>query len=282
VSNISGSIAILGGKGMLGSDLVVLCKQRGIETKIYDLPEFDITDQQQLKEAVASSDLIVNCAAYTNVDGAESETGLAHKINAEAVGQLGRLAKELDKWVLHISTDFVFDGELDRPYVETDKANPLGEYGKSKLQGERLLIESQCKYSIMRVQWTYGRAGNNFVTKVLDRAKQAGKLTIVDDQIGSPTSTIELSKVICELLLKRPQGLYHFAAGGYVSRFDMARFVIEKLNMDVEMKPCKSSDFETPAQRPLNSRFCCDKISAILDKPILPWQQPLERFLEMP
>jgi len=279
MSNVPSTVAILGGRGMLGSDLAIACKERGIETKIFDLPQFDITNEPQLKEAVDSSDLIVNCAAYTNVDGAESESGLAYKINAEAVGRLGRTAKQSDKWVLHISTDFVFDGTDDSPYVETDQPNPLGEYGKSKLAGERLLVESGCRCCIMRVQWTYGKAGNNFVSKILDRAKQTGRLKVVDDQVGSPTATTEVSKAIYELLKKRPKSLFHFAAGGYVSRFDMAGFIIEKLDMDVDLKPCKSSDFTSPAQRPLNSRFCCDKISEVLDEPILPWQEPLERFL---
>ncbi|MBN1796364.1 MAG: dTDP-4-dehydrorhamnose reductase [Sedimentisphaerales bacterium] len=274
------TVVILGGRGMLGTDLAQACKQRNIKTKIFDLPEFDITNEEQLKKAVASSDLIVNCAAYTNVDGAESETALAHKVNAEAVGCLGQIAKGTGKWVFHISTDFVFDGNLDRPYIETDEPNPISEYGKSKLAGEQLLVESGCANCIMRVQWTYGKAGSNFVKKIIERARQTGKLKVVDDQVGSPTATTEAAKAICELLTKQPVGLFHFASAGYVSRFGMAKFIIEKLNMNVELQACKSSNFQAPAGRPLNSRFCCDKISAILDEPIRHWQRPLEEFLE--
>ena len=132
-------IAILGGKGMLGTDLARLCEQQGFDVKVFDLPEFDITNSKQLKQVVGGVDAIVNCAAYTNVDGAESETKLAHQVNAEAVGRLGAVSKDTDKWVLHIRTDFVFDGQLNTPYVETDLTNPINAYGKSKLAGERLL-----------------------------------------------------------------------------------------------------------------------------------------------
>lgn len=276
---MKGLVAILGGRGMLGTDLMNTCGQRGIACDVFDLPDFDITDAKQVTEAIKNCDVVVNCAAYTNVDGAESEKELAYEVNADAAGQLGRIAKELGKWALHISTDFVFDGSGDKPYVESDEPNPLNEYGRSKLAGEREFFESGCDGSIMRVEWTYGSAGNNFVTKLLSRAKDTGKLRVVDDQIGSPTATAEAAKAICELLIKRPNDLYHFAADGYVSRFEMAEYIVSKIGMDVDLQSCKSSDFVTPAERPLNSRFCCDKIKSVLDEPVKPWQQPLEEFL---
>ncbi|MCJ7778052.1 MAG: dTDP-4-dehydrorhamnose reductase [Sedimentisphaerales bacterium] len=283
-------LAILGGKGMLGTDLAKACRQGGFDVKVFDLPEFDITNLHQLKQAVNSAEIIINCAAYTNVDGAESERELAYKINAEAVGCLGALAKETDRWVLHIGTDFVFDGKLDRPYVETDTPNPINEYGKSKLAGELLLIESGCRHCIMRLQWTYGLHGQNFVTKLIQRARAdpapatayavTSKIVkVIDDQIGSPTATTEAAKVICELLDKKPKGLFHFAGAGYVSRYGMAKFIFDKLSMDVQLLPCKSSDYVAAAVRPLNSRFDCGKIGALLNEPIEPWQVPLERFL---
>lgn len=272
-------VAILGGRGMLGTDLAIVCRQQGFVVKVFDLPEFDITDSQQLKQVVEAAGLIVNCAAYTNVDGAESEAELAYQVNAEAVGCLGAIAKELGKWVLHISTDFVFDGQLGRPYVETDSPNPINTYGKTKLAGEQLLSDSGCKYCIIRVEWTYGSAGNNFVTKIIQRAKANKTLKVVDDQFGSPTATTEVAKVISELLPKMPEGIFHFAAAGYASRYEMAKFIFDKLAMDVNLLPCKTSDFSSPAPRPLNSRFDCSKISALLDEPVRPWQEPLEDFL---
>ncbi len=273
------AVAILGGKGMLGTDLIETCQHEDFDVKVFDLPEFDITNSKQLEQAVNSARTIINCAAYTDVDGAENESELAHKINAEAVGQLGTLAKETNRWLLHISTDFVFDGNLNRPYTETDLPNPTNECGRSKLAGEQLLVESGCRHCIMRIQWTYGLHGNNFVTKLIQRAKANNTLKVVNDQIGSPTSTIEVAKVICKLLLKKPQGFFHFASAGYISRYDMAKFIFEKLSMDVKLLPCKSSDYITAAARPLNSRFDCRKIMALLNEPITPWQVPLENFL---
>jgi len=264
---------------MLGSDLALACQKRGFNTTVLDLPDFDITNYEQLEDIVRAASIVVNCAAYTDVDKAESEAGPAYQVNATAVGRVGAFAKEADVWVLHISTDFVFDGKLDRPYVEADPPNPINTYGKSKLAGEQLLVESHCRHCIMRVEWTYGLGGNNFIAKLIERARAGKELKVVDDQIGSPTATTEVAKVICELLPKKPEGIFHFASAGYVSRYEMAKFIFDKLEMSVDLSSCKSSDFPTAAARPLNSRFDCSKIGVILDRPIEHWQGPLERFL---
>jgi len=265
---------------MLGSDLALACRQHQLDTTVLDLPEFDITNEKHLSNALKGVDAVINCAAYTNVEKAESETELAYKVNAEAVGKLGLAAKNIGVWVLHISTDFVFDGASDKPYIETDTPNPINAYGASKFAGEELLIESRCRHCIMRVEWTYGSAGNNFVAKLVKLAKAGKSLKVVDDQIGSPTATTEVAGVICKLLQKKPQGLFHFASAGYVSRFEMAKFIFDKLNMSVDLNSCKTTDFPAAAKRPLNSCFNCGKINALLDGPIEPWQVPLERFLE--
>jgi len=272
-------VAILGGRGMLGTDLVSACRRQGFEPIVLDLPEFDLTNNDQVQQVVSEAEIIVNCAAYTNVDGAEDQAELAYRINAEAVGRLGDIARDAGKWVLHISTDFVFDGSTDRPYVETDRPNPINTYGKTKLAGEQLLADSGCEHCIVRVQWTYGSAGNNFVTKLIQRAKSQNTLKVVDDQTGSPTATIEAAKAICDLLRKKPSGIYHFASAGYVSRFGMAEFILDKLPIDANLLPCKTSDFPSPATRPLNSRFDCGKIKRLLSEPIQHWQAPLELFL---
>jgi len=273
------SIAILGGRGMLGSDLASECQRRGFNATVFDLPEFDITNAKHLKKVVSDTEIIINCAAYTNVDGAESEAELAYQINGAAVGCLGFAVHDVGKWVLHIGTDFVFDGRSKRPYVETDPPNPISTYGRTKLAGEQLLAQSGCRHCIIRVEWTYGSTGNHFVSKITQRAKEGKSLKIVDDQIGSPTATTEVAGAICKLLQQQPEGIYHFANAGYVSRYEMARFVFDKLSMKVDLQPCKTSDYKTPAARPLNSRFDCGKIQALLEESIEPWQVPLERFL---
>ena len=276
-------VAVLGGKGMLGTDLNKALTRHGLVPTIYDLPQLDIRNSRHLEMAIMEADAVVNCAAYTNVDGAESDPETAFSINAEAVGMLGRLAADKGIPVLHISTDFVFDGKGESPYKEEDDVGPLNVYGASKLKGEQLLKQSGCRYCIVRVQWTYGDAGNNFIKKILKQGQSGQPLKIVDDQIGAPTSTLEVASALTELLLQPdgvPQGLFHFAASGYVSRFEVARFIIEKKKLNVKVLPSKSHQFVTPATRPLNSRLYCQKISEYLREPIKPWQVPLESYLE--
>jgi dTDP-4-dehydrorhamnose reductase len=273
------SIAILGGRGMLGTDVAEACTKRGFSVQIYDLPEFDLTNVGQVERAVQDATAIINCAAYTNVDGAESHAELAHRVNAEAVGQLGEVAAKSGKWVLHFSTDFVFDGMLDRPYTELDTANPINEYGRSKLAGERFLDASGCSCCVVRLEWTYGAHGPNFITKLLDRAKTGQALKVVADQVGAATATREIARVACTLLERRTEGLFHLAAAGYASRFDVARFILDRKALSNQLEPCRTSDYPAPANRPLNSRFNCDKIQRLLSEPLENWQKPLELFL---
>ena len=274
-----GTIAILGGRGMLGTDVGKLCTAKFPAVTVLDLPEFDITNNRQLKEVVGSFNIIINCAAFTDVDGAESEYERAYEINARAVGELGKLAKQTNKYVLHISTDFVFDGASERPYTETDEPNPINEYGRTKLASEEQLIESGCRCCILRVEWTYGRDGENFVTKLLKQATNQTEMKVVNDQIGSPTATTEAAGVICRLIAKKAEGIFHFASAGFVSRFDMAKFIFEKKEIAVKLTGCRSADFPTPAKRPLNSCFDCSKIMVLLDEPIKRWEPVLEDFL---
>lgn len=276
------TITILGGRGMLGTDLTDIAQQRNLSAQVYDLPEFNIADEDQVKKVVSESRVIVNCAAYTNVEKAESEPDLANQINGYAVGRLGQIAKETGVPVLHISTDFVFDGTKEGAYVETDPASPISVYGSSKLLGETLLAESGCDYCTVRVQWTYGKNGINFITKITEAAKIRDELKVVDDQIGSPTCTVEAAKVLCDLLLMEtfPNGLYHLAANGYVSRYAMTSYLFERLGIKTRVLPCKTSDFKTAAQRPLNSRFNCKKLETLLGRELPAWQDMLNEYLE--
>ncbi len=281
MSGLPDKVVILGGKGMLGTDVAAECKSRGLNFEVFDLPDFDITNEHQLAEAVRGAQTIINCAAYTNVDKAETETELAFRVNAEAVGRLSAFARKADAWVLHISTDFVFDGTGGKPYVEKDIPHPINAYGRTKLAGELLLVENRCRYCIMRVEWTYGLQGDNFVKKFLQKARTQKEMKVVDDQFGSPTATTEAAKAVCDLMQKKPKGVYHFASQGYVSRFDVASFIVETLRLDVQLTACKTSDYLSAADRPLNSRFDCTKIRPLLSSPIKSWQTTLEEFLRL-
>ena len=274
-------VTILGGRGMLGSDLVECFTRFGMDARIYDLPEFDITDEKQVADAVLRSEVVVNCAAYTNVEKAESQVELANQVNGYAIGRLGQIAGEANVPVLHISTDFVFDGEGDTPYRETDIPNPISAYGGSKLLGEKLLAESGCEHCILRLQWTYGKHGVNFITKILAAAEKHDFVNVVDDQVGSPTHTGEVAMVIMDLLKMDafPNGIYHCAASGYTSRYEMARYLIDRLGIKTKVNPCKTSDYKTAARRPLNSRLNCTKLYALLGRKMPGWQEMLENYL---
>ncbi len=275
------TMTILGGRGMLGTDLAIAASQRGLDARVYDLPEFDMTDAQQLEAAVSGSEVIINCAAYTNVEQAEAQAELANRVNGHAVGRLGQIAKDAGVPVIHISTDFVFDGTKAEPYIETDAAGPVNAYGSSKLLGETLLAESGCVHSIVRLEWTYGKHGVNFITKILNAAKQRDLLKVVDDQVGSPTHTVEVARVILDLLQMKtfPTGLYHCAARGVASRYEMTQFLFNTLEVQTKIEPCKTADFKSAAQRPLNSRFNCTKLETLLGRSIPTWQQMLKNYL---
>ncbi len=273
------TLVILGGKGMLGSDLQWTAEQVGYSVVVFDRPEFDITREQDVRQAVVAGDVIVNCAAYTAVDQAEAEPDLAYAVNAAAVKTLGDICAEAGKYLVHISTDFVFGDSSAACLKEMDEPNPLSVYGKTKLAGEKLLAETDCRHAVIRVEWTYGHAGNNFVYKIIDLAKSRPELKVVDDQVGAPTPTTAVAKAILCFLDKHPEGLYHFAADGYASRYETARYIVRKLELPAKVHPCKSSEFSTPAQRPLNSRFDCAKIDQVLNFERPHWYDALKEFL---
>ncbi len=273
------SVSILGGRGMLGTDLADHLKQHGFAVRVWDLPEWDITQSADLTQALQDAAVVVNCAAFTNVDKAETQAAAAMAINATAVGRLGRLARSQDVFVIHVSTDFVFNGQGKRGYQETDTPEPINAYGKSKWLGELALWESACDHAIIRVEWSYGRHGVNFITKFLKRVRTGAELKVVNDQYGSPTWTLEMAAAIRCLIQGRHQGLYHFANAGYASRYDVARFIVKRLKLTNKIMPCSSKEFPLKAARPNNSRFNITKIKAVLDHPVRSWQAALADFL---
>jgi dTDP-4-dehydrorhamnose reductase len=266
------------GKGMLGSEVAELATAVGWDVSTYDLPEFNLTNKQQLRELVDSADCIVNCAAYTNVDKAESEKDICTAVNATALETLGKLAAGTDKYLVHISTDFVFGDLTNAAQNENDQTNPLSVYGATKLAGEQNLLASGCKCGIIRVQWSYGSKGNNFITKILELARKLPELKVVEDQTGAPTWTKDTARAIMDFLTNQTQGLYHFAATGYTTRFEVAKAIIEHFKLNTKLAPCKSNEFPTPAGRPHNSKFDCAKIDKVLSFERPAWQDSMKKF----
>jgi dTDP-4-dehydrorhamnose reductase len=272
-------IGIIGGNGMLGKDLSLLLTSRGFELSVFCYPEYDITKEVDLHKITQTTDIIINCAAYTAVDKAEIDIEECYAINAEAVGKLGQYSAEAGKYLIHVSTDFVFGNNAIEPLNEDSPTNPVGVYGTSKLEGELLLKQTGVQHSIIRIEWTYGVNGENFISKILSLASRSDELKVVNDQVGSPTSTLDVAKVIFFFIENKVRGLFHFAAKGYVSRYEVACNVFDILGVKKNIIPCSSSIFPTPAKRPLNSRFDCSKIDKILDYERPFWKDSLKKYL---
>ncbi|NOY75570.1 MAG: dTDP-4-dehydrorhamnose reductase [Kiritimatiellaeota bacterium] len=274
------AIGITGGKGMLGIDARGVLERRGHTTLVFDLPEHDLTQNSPLSELIEESDIIVNCAAYTNVDRAETESKKCSDINANLPGRLGKAAKLAGKRVIHISTDFVFGDGGNDSLDEESQVAPLNVYGKTKLGGEQALLASGCSCAVIRIEWTYGDGGSNFISKIADLAPTLDELKVVVDQVGSPTPTTAVASAIAEFAENDFEGIYHFAANGYASRCEVAKMIVEELGLETDVAPCSSDDFPTPAVRPRNSRFDCSKIDGVLTFERPHWKTALKKYLK--
>ena len=236
-------------------------------------------------------DLIVNAAAHTAVDRAESEPELAHAINAVAPGIMAEEAARLGSWLVHYSTDYVFDGTGNTPWRESDSPAPLNVYGRSKLAGERAIEASGCRHLILRTSWVYGRHGHNFIKTVLRLAAERDTLRIIDDQIGTPTSADLIAEVSAQAIAKARDnpdlgGLYHLVAGGDTSWYHYARRIVDEarargMALTVEaIEPVATRDYPTPAARPLNSRLDTGKLRRAFDLHTPPWQQGVAQLIQ--
>lgn len=254
----------------------------------------DLGNLQGLTETVRAlkPDVIVNAAAYTAVDKAESEPGLAGTVNAAAPGVLAEAAAELGAWLVHYSTDYIFDGSGNCPWTETDNPVPLSIYGKSKLEGEQRIQQSGCKHLILRTSWVYAARGNNFAKTMLRLAQEREQLTVIADQSGVPTGADLLADITVHAIRQLqyyPQhaGIYHCAASGETTWYEYAQFVIEQVrkirpNLPVkctEITPVPTSAYPTPARRPLNSRLNTHKLQAAFGLILPSWQQGVVRML---
>ncbi|MDV6343013.1 dTDP-4-dehydrorhamnose reductase [Nitrosomonas sp. Is37] len=251
----------------------------------------DLAGIAQTVRAVAP-DVIVNAAAYTAVDRAESEPDLAYQINAEAPAILAQEAQRMNAWLVHYSTDYVFDGSGDRPWSESDLPSPLNVYGQTKLQGEEAIRSAGCRHLIFRTSWVYAARGNNFAKTMLRLAQERDQLTIIDDQIGAPTGADLLADATAHAIsmaLKQPEvaGLYHLVAGGKVSWYGYARFILSFARehgwaiktQSEAILPVLSSAFATAAKRPLNSRLDTEKFRCAFRLNIPHWQIGVARML---
>ena len=256
---------VTGGNGQLAQCLKEIVKYHDeLDITFQDLPDLDITNKQKLESYFSNNELdyCINCAAYTAVDLAEEQSDLAYAVNAEGPKNLALICKEYQVKLVHISTDFVFDGQKRKPYLETDAPNPLGVYAASKLLGERKIQKIMNEYFIIRTSWLYSEYGNNFVKTMLNLSDKRNQISVVSDQIGSPTYAGDLAAVLIKIVLSSSTnyGVYHYSNLGTTSRYDFAVEIFKQFGKTIEVKPIKTKDYPTAAKRPKYSVLDTTKI----------------------
>ena len=277
-------ILVTGANGQLGRSMRKISGDYPHHTFLFtDVPEIDITDKRQFGDFARQNAVqaIVNCAAYTAVDKAETERELAEKINCQGTKVLGETAKELNIPLVHISTDYVFCGEGCHPLKETDPTAPTGVYGSTKLDGEKALESVGCDVAIIRTAWLYSEFGGNFVKTMLRVATERDTLNVVYDQVGSPTYATDLARALMKVLDNGIKGLniYHFSNEGAVSWYDFAKAIFEESNINIIVNPIESDKYPSPVKRPSYSVLSKDKIKSIgVDVPY--WRDSLKICLK--
>lgn len=280
------NILVTGANGQLGSELRKIGFTALDEVFFTDLAELDITDYDAVDKYVLDNeiDTIVNCAAYTAVDRAEDEPELAAKVNTEAARILSNVAYKQDCLLIHISTDYVFDGTGTIPYTEKDKPCPVSVYGKTKLAGEEAIKKSHCWYIIIRTAWLYSTFGNNFVKTMLRLAEERESLNVVADQVGTPTYAEDLARAITTIMENderiEHQGIYHFSNLGVCSWFDFASEIIRQSGLPCKVNPVTTAEYPTQTARPAYSVLDKTKISKTFNLQIPEWKLSLTKCLE--
>lgn len=279
---------LVGAKGVLGQAVARALDEAGLPHVDTDI-DVDFTDPAVVQAYVEREgpDWIVNCAAYTAVDQAEDEETLALKLNAQGPANLAAVAADSAASLLHISTDYVFDGELDRPYREDDTPNPQSAYGRTKLAGEEAVRERLDRHVIIRTAWLYGHGGKNFVETMLRLMEEREELTIVDDQLGSPTNAADLARAITGVVSHKapPHGTFHFSGTGECTWYGFAQEIYRQarelgiVQTECALTPVSSDQFPQKAKRPANSRLSTEKIEAAYGVAPEPWEESLNRYL---
>jgi len=275
-------ILVTGAGGMLGTDVCHAAAAAGVEAVPYDHEGLDVTDSAAVEGAIgrARPDAVVNCAAWTDVDGAESAADAALAVNRDGADAIARGAAAHGAWVVHVSTDYVFNGRESAPYVESDPVEPLSVYGSTKLKGElKVARAAPDAHTIVRSSWLFGKAGRCFPKTILRLGAERDELTVVDDQIGCPTFTGHLARALLGLVTgERLLGVVHVAAASECSWFEFAREIVRAAGLRCDVKPGKTAALERPAQRPAHSVLRSERLGA----PTLPdWREGLREFMAL-
>lgn len=276
-------ILVTGVKGQLGYDVVNELKKRGHTPIGVDVEEMDITDASAVEKEIKKEplDAVIHCAAYTAVDAAEDNRELCMRVNAEGTRNIARVCRELDLKMVYISTDYVFDGEGERPWEPDDPREPLNVYGESKYQGELAVEEYLEKYFTVRIAWVFGVNGKNFIKTMLRLAESQKEINVVNDQIGSPTYTYDLAVLLVDMVETEKYGRYHATNEGLCTWYEFAKEIFRQAEVDIRVNPVSSDEFPAKAKRPHNSRMDKRKLVRNGFRPLPPWQDALKRYLEI-
>lgn len=274
-------VLVTGVNGQLGWDVTRVLAERQIPCRGVDLQDFDLTDGAAVKAYVQeyAPDVIVHCAAYTAVDRAESEPEKCAAVNGDGTMNMVRAALSVGAKMVYISTDYVFSGEGEEPWTEDMPYDPKNVYGLSKVQGEIAVRSLMKRYFLLRTSWVYGVHGRNFVRTMLKLGREKTEVRVVNDQIGSPTYSLDLARVICDLIPTEKYGIYHVTNGGYMSWAEFAALIMEKRGQPCRVIPVPSREYPTPARRPLNSRLSGKKLADSGISPMPSVRDALERYL---
>jgi dTDP-4-dehydrorhamnose reductase len=274
-------ILITGAKGQLGRDLRRVLEERNIPCLTAGRGELDVTDIDAVRRFIAGNaiEVLIHCAAYNKVDRAETEQEECFKLNAFVPRDLALVAKEAGAVFVTYSTDFVFDGLKGSPYTEEDAPNPLSVYGRAKEEGEKLVLATYDKSYVIRTSWMFGIHGDNFCKKLINWSRDREILSIVDDQISAPTYAYDLARYTMELLKTEKYGLYHISNAGEASKYDEAKYVLDKIGWNGELQRAKSCDFTLQARRAPYTKLDSTKLEKTIGQKLPPWQSAIDRFL---
>lgn len=275
-------ILVTGYTGQLGNDVVHEGLRLGLDMVGFGSKELDITNEEEVNHQVkiVNPDAIIHCAAYTAVDKAEDDKETAWKVNVEGTRYLADVAKEVNAKFMYISTDYVFDGQGERPFKESDIVNPIGYYGHTKYEGEKVVKDLLDDWFIVRISWVFGINGNNFIKTMLRLAETRNELNVVGDQFGSPTYTLDLARLLLDIIQSKKYGVYHASNEGYCNWAEFATEIFKQSNKSVTVNSILTEEYPTRATRPYNSRMSKQKLVDNGFNPLPKWQDALKRYLD--
>lgn len=275
-------VLVTGVKGQLGHDVVEELEKRGHAAVGVDIEEMDITDAAGVERVITEADVeaVIHCAAYTAVDAAEDNVDVCRKVNADGTENVAEVCKKLDLKMMYISTDYVFNGQGTRAWEPDDEREPLNVYGQTKCEGELAVEKHLSRYFIVRIAWVFGVNGKNFIRTMLNLGKTHDSLTVVDDQVGSPTYTYDLARLLVDMIETDRYGRYHATNEGLCSWYEFACEIFRQAGMKVNVSPVDSASYPSKAKRPMNSRMSKEKLDENGFVRLPTWQDALSRYLQ--